>query len=151
MVHSLVLQICHGSRNNYIEQFIILFKILFSSLASVGERRDAKHCVYRRRELPVLYSHMGKQNNIITRKILISVMRFMEQKVIIFRCKTDIRDELVRPEPVRTGPTRPWRSLTTYFSNVSEDTNMELLHSIVNGLKIVVSNFHRDIFIGSKL
>ena len=58
------------------------------------------------------HSHMGKQNNIITREILILAMWFMEQKVILFRCRTDIRDEPARPEPARPdtarhGPTRP--------------------------------------------
>ena len=48
-------------------------------------------------------SHMGKQNNIITREILIIAMWFIEQKVIIFRCRTDARDEPARPEPARPG------------------------------------------------
>ena len=47
---------------------------------------------------------MGKQNNIITREILISAMWFIEQKLILFRCRTDIRDEPARPEPARPDP-----------------------------------------------
>ena len=43
------------------------------------------------------YSHMGKLNNIITREILILAMWFIEQKVILFLCRTDILDELARP------------------------------------------------------
>ena len=49
----------------------------------------------RRRELP-LYSHMEKQN-IITREILILAMWFMEHKIILFRCRTDILDKTTRP------------------------------------------------------
>ena len=44
------------------------------------------------------YSHMGKQNNIIIREILISALWFKEKKVIKFRCRTNIRDE-----PARSG------------------------------------------------
>ena len=47
---------------------------------------------------------MGKQNNIITREILILAMWFIEQKVITFRFGTDIRDEPAQPEPARPGP-----------------------------------------------
>ena len=43
------------------------------------------------------HSHMGKQDNIITREILILAMWCIEQKVILFRCRTDIRDEPARP------------------------------------------------------
>ena len=50
------------------------------------------------------YSHVGKQNNIITREILILAMWFRDQKVIISRCRTDIRDEPVRPDPTLPGP-----------------------------------------------
>ena len=51
-----------------------------------------------------------------------------------------------RPDPTwpgltRPDPTRPWRSLPVYFSDVLKDT----------GLKIVVSNFHSYIFIGSEV
>jgi len=70
------------------------------SLASGRERRDAKRRVDRRRELPV--SHMGKPNNVITREILILAIWFIEQKVILFRYRTNIRDELARPEPAMT-------------------------------------------------
>ena len=72
-------------------------------LASVGERRDAKRRFDPRRELPL--SHMGKLNNIITREILILAKWFMEQKVILFRCRADIRDEPARLEPARPGRT----------------------------------------------
>jgi len=43
-----------------------------------------------------LFSHMRKPNNIITREILILAIWFIEQKVIIFRCRTNIRDEPAR-------------------------------------------------------
>ena len=43
-------------------------------------------------------SHMGKQNN-ITREILMLAMWFMKQKVILFRCRTNICDDPARPEP----------------------------------------------------
>ena len=43
------------------------------------------------------HSHMGEQNNIITREILILAMWCIEQTVILFRCRTDIRDEPARP------------------------------------------------------
>ena len=49
---------------------------------------------------------MEKQNNIITREMMILALWFMEQKVIIFRCRADIRDEPARPEPSRLEPTR---------------------------------------------
>ena len=48
------------------------------------------------------YSQMGKQNNIITREILILAIWFMEQKTILSWCKTNIRDEPTRPEPGMT-------------------------------------------------
>ena len=50
----------------------------------------------------IIHSHMGKQNNIITREKLILAMWFMKQKVIIFRCRIDIHDEPVRPGPAMT-------------------------------------------------
>ena len=43
------------------------------------------------------YSHMGKQNNIKIREILILAMWFIEQRVILVRCRTNIRDEPTRP------------------------------------------------------
>ena len=46
---------------------------------------------------------MGKQNNIVTCEILTLAMWFMEQKVIISRCRTDTRVELAQLEPVRPG------------------------------------------------
>jgi len=42
-------------------------------------------------------SHMGKPDNVITREILILAIWFIEQKVILFRCRTNIRDEPARP------------------------------------------------------
>ena len=60
------------------------------------------------------YSHMGKQN-IIT---IVLAMWLMEQKVVIFWCRTDFRDEPTGPEPARPDPARPRRTLTAYFSNV---------------------------------
>ena len=51
------------------------------------------------------YSQMGKQNNVITQEILILAIWFIEQKTIIFRCRTDIRDEPARPDTARPYPT----------------------------------------------
>ena len=45
---------------------------------------------------------MEKQKNIISREILILAVWFMEQKVIIFRCKNNIREEPARPVPAKT-------------------------------------------------
>ena len=78
-------------------------------------------------------------------------MWLMEQKVINFQSRTDIRDEPARPEPARPGlarpdPARPRRFLTTYSSNLFIDTNLKLLHNIGTGLRIVISNFHRELF-----
>ena len=71
------------------------------------------------------YSYMGKQNNIITRKILILVMWFIEKKKeFISRCRINIRGE----------PARPWRFSTAYFSNVFKDTYLKLPHNISTGL-----------------
>ena len=62
--------------------------------ANGGEqRREAKRRSTKRASF---YSHMGKQNSIITREILILAMCFIEQKVILFRCEIDIRDESAR-------------------------------------------------------
>ena len=47
---------------------------------------------------------MGKQNNIKIREILILAMWFIEQKIILFLCRIDIRDEPARLEPARPGP-----------------------------------------------
>ena len=62
-------------------------KLLHTLPASVGDRCDAQRRV----------DHMGKQNNIITCEILILAMWRIEQKVIIFRCRADIRDDPARP------------------------------------------------------
>ena len=115
--------------------------------ASEGERRNAKRRVARR-STASFYSDMGKQNDIITREILICTMRFNEQKVVIFRCRTDVRDEPAwpepaqpepaRPGPVQPGPTRPWHSLRAYFSNVLKYTSLKLFHNVFTGFKIVV-------------
>ena len=79
---------------------------------------------------------MGKQSNVIVREVLILAMWFMEQKVILFWCETDIRDE----------PARPWRSLTAHLSVVLKDMNLTLLHNIVTDLIIGVSNFSKEFF-----
>ena len=82
---------------------------------------------------------MGKQNSIITREILNLAMWFMEKEVIIFRCRTDIRDEPARPEPTRPGPAMTL--LTPHFSNVLKDKNLKHAQNIVNDIRIVVPNF----------
>ena len=84
---------------------------------------------------------MGKQNNIITREILILATWFTEQKVILFRCRTDIPDELARPEPARLDPAM---TLTAYFSNMLRDTNLKPSRNRVIDIKIVLLYLHRD-------
>ena len=74
---------------------------------SVLRRETRREASPRSTQRASCHSHVGKQNNIITRAILISAMRFIEQKVILFRCRTDNLDELARPDPTRPGPTRP--------------------------------------------
>ena len=96
------------------------------------------------------YSHMGKQNNIITREKLILATWSIEQKVIVSWCRTDICDELARPEPARPGPVRPWRSLTAYFSNLLKNKKLKLSHNIFTGLKTVALKFHIHFFISSE-
>ena len=80
-------------------------------------------------------------------------MWFIEQKIIIFQCKTDVRDERALPEPARANPTRPSHDalLTAYFSNILKDTSLKLLHKTDTGLNIVVSTFHRDFLIISEV
>ena len=70
-------------------------------LASGGERRNAKRLADRRRELhfTVIWE---KKNNIITRETMILAMWIIEQKVIIFRCIIDIRNEPNRPDTARS-------------------------------------------------
>ena len=99
----------------------------------ISERRRERRCEASRRstQRASFYSHMGKQNN---RESLILAMSFIQQKVIIFRGSTDIRDE----------PARPWRSLTAYFPNVLKDTNLKYSHNIDIGLIIAVSKFHSN-------
>ena len=71
-------------------------------------RRETRHEASRRStQRASCHSHTGKRNNIITREILILAMWCMEQEVILFRCRTDIRDEPARPEPARPEPARP--------------------------------------------
>ena len=68
-------------------------------------RREAKR---RSTQRAFFQRHIGKQNNVITRELLILAMLFLEEKFNIFRftCRTDIRDERSRLEPARPGPTR---------------------------------------------
>ena len=73
---------------------------LFISERRRGRRREASR---RSTQRASCHSHTGKQNNIITRETLILAMWCIEQKVILFRSRTDIRDELARPGPTRPG------------------------------------------------
>ena len=66
----------------------------------------------------IIHSHMGKQNNIITREKLILAMWCMEQKVILFRCRIDIRDEQARPSPARPGHDALWRIISQSFQRI---------------------------------
>ena len=119
----------------------------------ISERRREKWREASRRssQRASFYSHMGKQSNIITYEIFVLTMWFIEQKVILFRCRTDILDEPALPELARAGPTRPWRYLTAYFSDVLKDINLKLLRNVDYDLKTVESNFHRGFFIGSEV
>ena len=89
---------------------------------------------------------MGKQKNIVTREILFLAMWFMDQKVFLFWCRTDIRDE-----PARLDPARLWRFLTEYFSTVWKDISLKLFHNIVIDHRIFVSCFYRNFLISSEL
>ena len=109
-------------------------------LISEWRREKRREASRRSTQRASCYSNMGKQNNIITREMLILAIWFIEQKVIIFRCRINIRDE----------PARSWRSLTAYFSNMLRNTILKLLQNIATSLKIVVSNSHKDFFISSK-
>ena len=84
---------------------------------------------------------------ITTKHILLSV----DFRHIVHRSRTHIRDEPSRPDPALPDPTRSWRSLTTYCSNVLKDTNLKLRNNIVTSLKTVVLEFDRDIFIKSEV
>ena len=117
------------------------FKISVGLLISERRRETPREASRLSTQRAFCHSHMGKENNIITREILILAMWFIEQKVILFRCGTDVRDE-----PARPSPARPRRSLTAYFSNLLRDTHLKLSHNKVTVFKIVVSNFHRDDF-----
>ena len=98
------------------------WKKLFSHFFSI-------RLLQRRRETPcgasndvesfLLYGHMGKQNNSITREILMLAMWFIEQKTILFRCRIDNRDVPARPDPRTTS-----RSLTLYNSKCFEDKSL---------------------------
>ena len=77
--------------------------MLDAPLISERRRETRREASRRSPQRASCYSHMGKQNNIITREILILAMWCFEQKVILFRCRTDIRDEPARPEPARPG------------------------------------------------
>ena len=90
------------------------------------------------------HSHMGTQNIIITREILILAMWFMELKVIIFRCRTDIRDEPARPDPAMT-------LFDGSFLKYVKRSSWNLSHNKFTDLKIVISSFHRYFFISSEV
>ena len=107
-------------------------------IISERKRETRREASRRSTQRASCYSHMGKQNNIINHEILILAIWFMEQKVIIFWCRTDIHDEPAWPEPARS-----WRSLTAYFSNLLKFTSFKFSHNKVTSLKIVVSNFYR--------
>ena len=70
-------------------------------LLIISEQRRETRCEASRRstQRASCYSHRGKPNNSITCEKLILAIWFIEQKVIISRCGTNIRDEPSRPEP----------------------------------------------------
>ena len=101
------------------------------------------------RQITSSCSHMGKQNNIITREISILAIWFMQQKVNIFWCRTDIRDEPALPKPARPGPAVTL--FDGFFSNMLEEPNFKLLHNIDIDLKSVLSSFQRHFYINSEV
>ena len=68
----------------------------------------------------------------------------MERIVVLFRCRTDIRDEPARPGPVMT-------LFGGLFLKCVNTYELELLYNIETGPKISVLNFHRDFFINSEV
>ena len=72
-------------------------------MISERRRETLREALRRSPQRASCYNHMGKQNNIITGEIMILAMWFMEQKIILFRFRIDIRDEPARPEPARPG------------------------------------------------
>ena len=60
-----------------------------------------------------------------------------------------VRPGANQPDLTRPYPTRPWRSLTAYFSNVLKDTTLNLQLNIGTGLIILDVNFDWDFFISS--
>ena len=76
------------------------------------------------------YSHMGEENNNITHEILILVIWFIEQKVIIFPCRNNIRDEPAPPGPAMTLFDALYiRSYGSYGLG----TTTQCLHTVKNG------------------
>ena len=63
-----------------------LMKVVMCRSYLISERRRERRREASRRSTQgaSCHSHMGKQNNIITREILILAMWFMEQKLIFF-------------------------------------------------------------------
>ena len=84
----------------------------------------------RSRELPSAVTYGSSQQRIY-RLVLISGTYSMEQKDIVFICKTYIRDEPARPDP-----TRSWGSLTAYFSNLLKLMSLNILRDMEIGFKI---------------
>ena len=81
------------------------------------------------------YSHMGEQNNNITREILILALWYIEQNFFPFRLRTYIRDEPARPEPAR-----PWRSLTLHISASTEAMDLKFQHNVGIPFKLSYEN-----------
>ena len=80
-------------------------------LYMISERRGETRSEVSRRstQKASFYSHLGKQNNIITREIVNKAKLIILQKVILFRCRTDTGDESAQPESAQPGPARPHR------------------------------------------
>ena len=73
--------------------------IYHHKVISERRRENRREASRRLTQKASCHSHMEKQNNIKTREILIFAIWFIEQKIIIFRCRTDIRAEPARPGP----------------------------------------------------
>ena len=99
------IECCYFHIKNSLKTFqnIVYALIHAQQLLIISERRreTRREASRRSTQRASCHSHMRKENNIITRERLILAMWFMEQKVILFQCRTDIRDEPARPEPAR--------------------------------------------------
>ena len=89
-------------------------KISISRVISERRRETLREASRRSTQRASCYSHMGKQNNIITRELLSLAMWLIRQKFIPFWCRTVIRDTPARPKPAWLDPARPGQAMTLF-------------------------------------